>query len=1072
MHRTPKHHPLSHALALVLLASPLAATAAQLIVTDGTTQPADNGTYDTGTSTGTAGVALGTQGAASKITGSNVTATSGGRAVATILALDGGEVDLDAATVKATGLSSAAVQAEGTNSLIRLSNSSVSVTNANSDAVLARGAGRVELRGGVATSAQRSALLSSGAGSDIHADGVALSSQSASQEVVRAEDGGAITLTGRTVDAVGAGSVGLFSVAGGSTIEATDVAITTVGSDGGIGVLAVDGGSVALHQGTITTKGTKSAGIQVEGAGSRVTADGTDIATKAKDSHGVMVMDGATARLDDAAITTTLGAGLAAVGVGSAIDAANSKIAANGAGISAIAAEQGAHVTLSQGTKVAATGDSSNGLRASGIGSLITADATEVKASGQPAAQAGANGIAVADGATVRVVNGSLIEASGTGPGANAAVAVGQAQNNGTPVASTLEISDSKLISQHQVGVGLVGGAMASLTNTQVDAGTHALAFDLGTGTSRFDVSGGALHSGDASIFAQAGNGVVNLSDSASVTSDRNLLALVYSTATLALNLDSVQATGDLHANPAGYLDVALANGSSLSGKATNGRAFAIDGTSTWNLTGVSDVRSVALAGTVAFAAPTAADFKTLTVKGDYTANDGKMVLNTALGDDASQTDKLIVQGNTTGNTSLQVNNAGGTGAYTTGDGIQVVQVNGASNGVFALDGRVVAGANEYLLAQGGKANPADGDWYLRSEAPPAAPVDPATPADPIAPTDPTPVAPDPTPISPVAPQPSAPLYRPEPAAYLANQAASVGMFEHSMHDRMGEANLGQRGDDDRTSAAWVRVVRNQMDGTTGEGQLDAGTDVSVLQIGGEIARWNDDSRFHLGLMGGTGRADTEATSSLLDWRSKGKVIGYNLGVYGTWFADATAATGLYLDGWLQYGRYDNKVQGDYLAEERYNASTWSASMEAGYAFALNDGGNTRFFIEPQAQAIFTDYSASQHRESNGTRVDDVEAGGLTTRVGVRLYGHAANTQQNVVQPFVTLNWWHDNDRNAMSFNDTTLELQWPRDRYETKLGLQAQLGGGWMGWGNLGLVYGARDYRDVTGQLGLNYRW
>lgn len=450
--------------------------------------------------------------------------------------------------------------------------------------------------------------------------------------------------------------------------------------------------------------------------------------------------------------------------------------------------------------------------------------------------------------------------------------------------------------------------------------------------------------------------------------------------------------------------------------------------------------------------------------------------VNTVLGDDTSATDKLVVTGTTSGDTALKVNNVGGAGAATT-NGIQVVQVDGASDGTFALGGRAVAGAYEYQLAKGGVATPTDGDWYLRSQAVVPTPVDPATPVDPVpvdpvAPVEPTPVAPIPDPVAPPAPQPSAPLYRPEPAAYLANQAASVGMFEHSMHDRMGEPNLGKRGDDGRTSAGWVRVVRNQMDGRTGEDQLATGTDTSVLQIGGEIARWNDDSRFHLGLMGGTGRANSLVMSDLVDHRAKGKVIGYNLGVYGSWFANAKDTTGLYLDGWLQYGRYDNSVQGDYLAEERYDSHTLAASIEAGYAVRLNEGGKTDFYIEPQAQAIFTDYSASLHVEANGTVIDEVEAGGWTSRLGVRFYGHAAGSNANIVQPFVTLNWWRDSDRNVMSFNDTSLALELPRDRYEAKLGVQAQLGGGWTGWGNLGLAYGAGDYHDVTVQLGLNYRW
>ena len=46
----------------------------------------------------------------------------------------------------------------------------------------------------------------------------------------------------------------------------------------------------------------------------------------------------------------------------------------------------------------------------------------------------------------------------------------------------------------------------------------------------------------------------------------------------------------------------------------------------------------------------------------------------------------------------------------------------------------------------------------------------------------------------------------------------------------------------------------------------------------------------------------------------------------GTWFADAGEPTGVYVDGWLQYGRYDHRVMGDYLRDETYDASTWAAS--------------------------------------------------------------------------------------------------------------------------------------------------
>ncbi len=128
------------------------------------------------------------------------------------------------------------------------------------------------------------------------------------------------------------------------------------------------------------------------------------------------------------------------------------------------------------------------------------------------------------------------------------------------------------------------------------------------------------------------------------------------------------------------------------------------------------------------------------------------------------------------------------------------------SDAQFSLQGRAVAGAYDYFLFKGGVSTPDDGNWYLRSEYVP--PVDPPQPPDP--PIDP-PQPPDPRstrrsrrnrrsthvtagaadrsavaagaadrstiaaepPIDPPRPQ----VERPEPAAYLANRSAALGMF-------------------------------------------------------------------------------------------------------------------------------------------------------------------------------------------------------------------------------------------------------------------------------------------------------
>ncbi|MEN3931265.1 autotransporter outer membrane beta-barrel domain-containing protein [Microvirga sp. W0021] len=100
----------------------------------------------------------------------------------------------------------------------------------------------------------------------------------------------------------------------------------------------------------------------------------------------------------------------------------------------------------------------------------------------------------------------------------------------------------------------------------------------------------------------------------------------------------------------------------------------------------------------------------TVLTVGDYVSNGGTIVFNTVLGDSASLTDRLVIEGAITNNatTNVTVVNAGGLGAATTGDGILLIQTSGQGDsaiGVFQLSGRVAAGAYEYSLLPGAGSN-------------------------------------------------------------------------------------------------------------------------------------------------------------------------------------------------------------------------------------------------------------------------------------------------------------------------------------------------------------------------------
>ena len=445
-----------------------------------------------------------------------------------------------------------------------------------------------------------------------------------------------------------------------------------------------------------------------------------------------------------------------------------------------------------------------------------------------------------------------------------------------------------------------------------------------------------------------------------------------------------------------------------------------------------------------------------LLVGGNYIGNNGLLTLSTTLGEDNSATDKLVVLGSTAGATRVAINNAGGMGAQTT-NGIEIVQVGGASDGSFALQGRVVAGAYEYQLVQG-TPNGNDGDWYLSS----VANLGPTPPAPPTPPTPPTP-PPPPPPI---------PLLRPEAGTYLSNQVAANALFIHTLDDRLGGppfADAAVQG-----GSGWARVSGASSNSDAAHGLIGQQAQSSLVQFGADLLDSTmADSRLLMGAMGGAGQITDQAVARDNPARSHGRVDGYSVGAYATWFINqGVNGSGFYLDGWAQYGEYNNKTIGDLLPTQQYDSHNWVGSLEAGYAFALLQQKGNPWYIEPEAQLFYSDYRQAALTEVNGTQIRSDGVGGWISRLGVRFYGRNPRNNGDIVQPFVELNWWHSQNQAAVMMNDTRVDDDMPRNRYELKVGLLAQLGKRWSLWADLGVQAGGDNYSGVQGQLGAKFSW
>ncbi|WP_244429580.1 MULTISPECIES: autotransporter family protein [Bradyrhizobium] len=362
----------------------------------------------------------------------------------------------------------------------------------------------------------------------------------------------------------------------------------------------------------------------------------------------------------------------------------------------------------------------------------------------------------------------------------------------------------------------------------------------------------------------------------------------------------------------------------------------------------------------------------TLTIAGNYTGSGGTLEIESVLAGDASPTDRLVVTGNTSGSTTVRVLNRGGLGAQTI-EGIKIVDIAGASNGTFALQGdyviggqqAVVGGAYAYTLQKNGISTPADGDWYLRSvliNPPPSAPAGPLY-------------------------QAGVPLYENYAQVLLGmNQAPSlqqrVGNRYWGGSEAMARAgvNTAQTAEGSWTqSAFWGRIEGGQSalrpSNTTGstydsdEMKVQAGLDGVGLD--------NTRGRLIVGLTAQYGLTTAFVNSVFGNGRIRAQ--GTGVGATATWYGH----DGFYVDGQAQTMFYHSDLS-SVLA-----GSVIHGNEGFGYAFGVEGGkriaiGNG-FWLAPQAQLAYSKVGFDAFTDRFGALVSLGNADSLLGRLGLSL---------------------------------------------------------------------------------------
>ncbi len=429
----------------------------------------------------------------------------------------------------------------------------------------------------------------------------------------------------------------------------------------------------------------------------------------------------------------------------------------------------------------------------------------------------------------------------------------------------------------------------------------------------------------------------------------------------------------------------------------------------------------------------------TLTISGDYRTldgheNTGELRVNTFWQNpDIQQTDKLIIEGNHEGTTTVKAYYQGNESIFgdVTRSDVEkngglltpVVEIKGEEQGKFEGTAPTTNAGEAQLVRHGNK-------YYwtltaLEQPAPQPKPVQPAPQSKPVQP------APQPEPVQPVprpgpAPQPAVPanngpmIYAEQIAGYVQTQRiAREALLQENgkLQTRMGSLQAPL------TPQTWARVGGGYTQ-EQGKDRLAYKSKAKFVQIGSDLfVNSNENGVRRGGVMASFNRADNKFYDKYHAQNGyivadklvgKGKLETATLGLYSTWYGN----NGLYLDTTANVGWIGAKYTAQNGNKAKNHGFSFMANTEVGKEIAISTDGRWNFV--PQAQ--LTLLKTKMGGFNDGIRdMKSTHQTVLRGRVGAGV-SFNAEKGKNANSFFASLNLVHD-------FMGAKTELEVGRDR-------------------------------------------